>query len=77
MDPQHCYLSIYLSAFLPIYLSQEAVASSLVMKLQLMISRLNSALEDQCQNLVQSVPRYSALLRVLALSSSVTMLVLP
>merc|ERR1719391_575116 len=27
------------------------------MKLQLMISRLNTALEDQCQNVVQSIPR--------------------
>jgi hypothetical protein len=36
---------------------QEAAASSLVMKLQLMIAKLNSALEDQCAAVVQSVPR--------------------
>ncbi|XP_023342815.1 conserved oligomeric Golgi complex subunit 7 [Eurytemora carolleeae] len=37
--------------------SKEAAASSLVMKLQLMISKLNIALEDQCQTVVQSIPR--------------------
>jgi len=37
--------------------SKEAAASSLVMKLQLMIAKLNSALEDQCSAVVQSVPR--------------------
>jgi len=37
--------------------TKEAAASSLVMKLQLMISRLNTALEDQCHNVVQSIPR--------------------
>ena len=37
--------------------SKEAAAGSLVMKLQLMIARLNSALEEQCSAVVQSVPR--------------------
>eukprot|EP00090_Calanus_glacialis_P007990 TRINITY_DN16360_c0_g1_i1.p1 TRINITY_DN16360_c0_g1~~TRINITY_DN16360_c0_g1_i1.p1 ORF type:complete len:756 (-),score=324.33 TRINITY_DN16360_c0_g1_i1:133-2346(-) len=37
--------------------NKEAAASSLVMKLQLMIAKLNSALEDQCAAVVQSVPR--------------------
>ena len=37
--------------------SKEEVAGSLVMKLQLMIAKLNSALEDQCNAVVQSVPR--------------------
>ena len=38
-------------------LFQESAAGSLVMKLQLMISKLNTALEDQCHNVVQSIPR--------------------
>jgi len=37
--------------------NKETAASSLVMKLQLMIAKLNSALEDQCAAVVQSVPR--------------------
>jgi len=37
--------------------SKEEVAGSLVMKLQLMIAKLNTALEDQCNAVVQSVPR--------------------
>ena len=37
--------------------SKEAAAGSLVMKLQLMIARINSALEEQCSAVVQSVPR--------------------
>jgi len=37
--------------------SKEAVAGSLVMKLQLMIARLNTALEEQCAAVVTSVPR--------------------
>jgi len=37
--------------------TKEAAASSLVLKLQLMISKLNTALEDQCQQVVQSIPR--------------------
>jgi len=37
--------------------NKEAAASSLVMKLQIMIAKLNSALEDQCAAVVQSIPR--------------------
>jgi len=37
--------------------TKEQAASSLVLKLQLMISKLNTALEDQCQQVVQSIPR--------------------
>eukprot|EP00088_Acartia_fossae_P004952 TRINITY_DN12166_c0_g1_i12.p1 TRINITY_DN12166_c0_g1~~TRINITY_DN12166_c0_g1_i12.p1 ORF type:complete len:737 (-),score=171.86 TRINITY_DN12166_c0_g1_i12:311-2521(-) len=37
--------------------TKEAAASSLVLKLQLMISKLNGALEDQCQQVVHSIPR--------------------
>ena len=37
--------------------SKEAAAGSLVMKLQLMIARINTALEEQCSAVVQSVPR--------------------
>ena len=37
--------------------AKEEAAGSLVMKLQLMIAKLNSALEDQCNAVVQSVPR--------------------
>ena len=37
--------------------SKEVAAGSLVMKLQLMIARLNSALEEQCAGVVQAVPR--------------------
>ena len=40
----------------PSQLKEEA-AASLVMKLQLMIAKLNSALEDQCGAVVQSIPR--------------------
>jgi len=36
---------------------KEEAAASLVMKLQLMIAKLNSALEDQCNAVVQSIPR--------------------
>ena len=36
---------------------KEEAAASLVMKLQLMIAKLNSALEDQCGAVVQSIPR--------------------
>ena len=37
--------------------AREAAAGSLVMRLQLMIARVNSALEEQCQGVVQAVPR--------------------
>ena len=36
---------------------KEEAAASLVMKLQLMIARINTALEEQCSAVVQSVPR--------------------
>ena len=36
---------------------QEAAAGSLVMKLQLMITRLNTVLEDQCGAVLAGVPR--------------------
>ena len=36
---------------------REAAAGGLVMRLQLMIARVNSALEEQCQAVVQAVPR--------------------
>ena len=39
--------------------SKEDVAGSLVMRLQLMIAKLNTALEDQCNAVVQSIPRVS------------------
>ena len=37
--------------------AKEEAAASTVMKLQLMIAKLNSALEDQCNAVVQSIPR--------------------
>jgi len=37
--------------------SKEVLAGSIVMKLQLMIARLNTALEEQCSSVVTAIPR--------------------